>query len=153
MSFWQELNTRALSRLITSLDQAARDCQTAMRRFAMFGNVSHSLSAAYPDLRKLRSVIVALEQAARDGRSEGLNRRREAIGVPMRSSRRRSSKATDVEAAQRRQDAARELETARRHIGNAVQMLGRVGGKRALLTQLGETATFLGLAKDEARRG
>lgn len=151
MSFWNTLDTRTASGLLARLNDALRQCRSAMRQFSTFGTVSNQLAAAYPALRRLRPVISALESAANDGRSELLNRRQEAIGVPMRSTR-RGRKATDMELAQARQDAANELEIARRHIGNARQYLQRAGGRQSLLTQLSETASFLAVAKDAVRR-
>lgn len=147
---WNELSPKDVAAAVSAVDSALRDCRTAMRRFAPLGTSSGKLAATYPALRQLRLVIAALDKALSDGRAEVQDRRREAIGVPLRRARHRKA-APDYEAAQARQQAARELDTARRHIGNATQLLAKYGNAQ-LVVQLRETAQFLALATHEARR-
>ena len=147
MTFWQDLDNKQLQTTITRVSDALRDTKMAMRRFAPLGQLSHKLSAQYPDLRKLRVVISAFEKAAREGRNELLARRREVAGVARRH--RKSREAVDTS----NQEAAQELDTARRHVLMAVDALKSTGESRGdLCLQLAETAGFLELARSAIRR-
>jgi hypothetical protein len=150
MSFWNQIDNSTLSMLLPRIGDALRDCRHAMQRFANLGITSNKLAAAYPQLRQLRAVIRALDTANRDGQSEAINRRRTAIGVPIRNVRHRKSSG-DYDGAHARSTASREIEVARRHVGNAVRML-RKHGNPGVVTQLQETAQFLAIARDVARR-
>lgn len=148
MSFFSELPDRQLQSVLSRLIEASRDARATMNRFSLLGQLSHQLSAAYPDLRKLSSVIRALDQACRDARTENLARRRQMTNI------RRSGRTSVTRSARQRarHDAYRELSLATKHLANAVKALESADTPPGTKVQLKETLSFMRLSRSELRK-